>query len=49
LAYKEKSELAKREMATIVVNDEVDMSRVGQRKQETKRDISDIADFLFVE
>lgn len=48
LSYKKKQEDAKQEMSQVVI-DEIDMSRVGQRKYEARRDISDIADDLFVE
>jgi hypothetical protein len=50
LAYKEKQKAAKHEMATVVVlNDDIDMSKIGQVKQTARNDISDISDDIFVE
>lgn len=49
LAYKEKQKAEKRDMARITIDNDVDMSRVGQGKQETRKDVSDISDDIFVE
>ena len=49
LAYKEKQIVAKQEMARVTVDNDVDMSRVGHGKQTSRRDISDISDYIFVE
>ena len=46
---KEKQEAAKAEMANSTTFDNIDMSRIGQNKQITRRDVSDISDDLFVE
>lgn len=46
---KEKVEQHKKEIINSVVFEEVDMSRIGQNKQNKKRDMSDVADYLFVE
>lgn len=50
LAYKEKQKAAENEMATTVaLNDDIDMSKIGQGKQVKRTDISDISDDIFVE
>lgn len=50
LAYKEKQKAAENEMATtVVLNDDIDMSKIGQSKQIKRTDISDISDDIFVE
>ena len=50
LAYKEKQRAAENEMArTSILNDDVDMSKIGQSKQTKRRDISNISDDIFVE
>lgn len=46
---KAKIEQNKKEVISSVVFDELDMSRIGQGKQIKRRDISDIADDIFVE
>lgn len=45
----QKSDTTVEEIKSYISHDEVDMSRIGQSKQTTKRDISDISDDLFVE
>ena len=49
LAYKAKQEAVSRELAQNANCQDVDMSKVGQKKLETKEDISDIFDDLYVE
>lgn len=50
LAYKEKQKVAENDMArTSILNDDVDMSKIGQSKQTKRRDISNISDDIFVE
>ncbi len=50
LAYKDKQKVAKKEMArAFVLNDDIDMSKIGHGKQEKKKDISDISNDIFVE
>lgn len=50
LAYKEKQKVAENEMARMsILNDDVDMSKIGQSKQTKRRDISNISDDIFVE
>lgn len=50
LAYKEKQKAAKNEMTrTAVLNDDIDMSKIGQGKQTKRKDISDISDDIFTE
>lgn len=46
---KKKQEAVRAEIINNVSFDEIDMSRIGQGRQITRRDISDIADDLFVE
>ncbi len=46
---KEKAEQHKKEIINSVVFEEIDMSRIGRNKQNKKRDMSDVADYLFVE
>lgn len=50
LAYKEKQKAAEVEMTTsVALNDDIDMSKIGQGKQVKRTDISDISDDIFVE
>ena len=49
LAYKAKQEATARELVQNANYQDVDMSRIGQKKQEKKEDISDIFDDLYVE
>lgn len=50
LAYQEKQRAAEMEMKTVsVLNDDVDMSKIGQGKQTKRKDISNISDDIFVE
>lgn len=50
LACVEKQKAAKNEMTTaIALNDDIDMSKIGQGKQVKRVDISDISDDIFVE
>ena len=49
LAYKEKQKAAAIELARNVSYDEVNMSKIGQQKQENKNDISDIFNDLYIE
>ena len=49
LAYKAKQEATARELVQNDNYQDVDMSRIGQKKQEKKEDISDIFDDLYVE
>ena len=50
LAYKEKQNISKNEMAkNALLNDDVDMSKIGQGKQIKRKDISDISDDIFTE
>lgn len=50
LAYREKQKAAEIEMSrTAVLHDDLDMSKIGQGKQIKKRDVSNIADDIFVE
>ena len=50
LAYKEKHKAAQNEMArTIILHDDIDMSKIGHGKQIKRKDISDISDDIFTE
>ena len=49
LAYRAKQEATARELVQNANYQDVDMSRIGQKKQEKKEDISDIFDDLYVE
>ena len=49
LAYKDKQRAAKKDMERITIDNDIDMSRVGQCKQEARKDVSDISDDIFVE
>lgn len=49
LRWKEKQKAAKQEMARITQDNDIDMSRIGQAKQTSRRDMSDISDDIFVE
>ena len=49
LAYKAKQEATARELVQNANYQDVDMSRIGQKKQEEKEDISDIFDDIYVE
>ena len=50
VAYVKKQKVAKNEMSRIAtLNDDIDMSRIGQGKQTKKKDISDISDDIFIE
>ena len=48
-AQTEKQKVAEREATIFITADDIDMSKIGQNKQSTKKDISDISDDLFVE
>lgn len=49
IAYQEKQRATKEEMVQHIVADDIDMSKIGQGKQTKRRDLSDAADYLFVE
>ena len=50
LAYKEKQKVSKNEMTkNAMLNDDIDMSKIGQGKQIKRKDISDISDDIFTE
>lgn len=48
LAYKEKQKISKNEAARVMFDD-IDMSKIGQSKQSTRKDVSDISNDIFVE
>jgi hypothetical protein len=50
LAYQERQKAAEMEMKAVSsLNDDVDMSKIGQAKQVKRKDISNISDDIFVE